>query len=381
MRLRRTAVLLTIALLGSLLAVPATAQPDSATLERDLRAAEARLAEIETRVAEAVEDLNLAQVALDEVETELAATSAELDALRAAARELGDAAARHVRHLYRMGPGIELASLFSGGTPTDVGERAVTMQRLLHGQIADLEGLVAARTAVAAAEARLAEQQEQAAERRQQAEAQRVEVERIVASQQAEVDSLNRQLTEARQREEEARRREQERLRAEAESRRRAQAEQARREQLARQRAQQQQPRQQAAPTTSAPSGGGSAAPAARQSAQVAVDAAVSQVGKPYRFGAAGPDAYDCSGLTSWAWRQAGVTIPRTSSQQYAWTKSISRSQLQPGDLIFFGRGRVSHVAMYIGNGRVVEAPYTGNNVRISSTALSRSDIIGYGRV
>lgn len=115
--------------------------------------------------------------------------------------------------------------------------------------------------------------------------------------------------------------------------------------------------------------------PAAR-----AVEVAKAQVGKPYQWGGNGPNAFDCSGLTSYAWRQAGVEIPRTSRDQAAWTRSISRSQLEPGDLIFY-RSPVTHVAMYIGDGKVVEAPNRGNNVRISSQALSRTDISGYGRV
>jgi peptidoglycan DL-endopeptidase CwlO len=132
--------------------------------------------------------------------------------------------------------------------------------------------------------------------------------------------------------------------------------------------------------------GGGSGstepAPSTRRSAQVAVDTALAQVGKPYQWGGSGPNSFDCSGLTSFAWRAAGVDITRTSRSQYAATTRISRGSLQPGDLVFYGRSAatIGHVAMYIGGGRVVEAPYTGTNVRISGTALGRSDIVGYGR-
>jgi cell wall-associated NlpC family hydrolase len=113
---------------------------------------------------------------------------------------------------------------------------------------------------------------------------------------------------------------------------------------------------------------------------QRAVDVALEQVGKPYRYGGSGPDNFDCSGLTSYAWRAAGVEIPRTSRDQYASSQRISRSDLRPGDLIFYHQP-VSHVAMYIGDGRVVEAPNSGNRVRVSDTGLSRGDITGYGRV
>jgi cell wall-associated NlpC family hydrolase len=100
-------------------------------------------------------------------------------------------------------------------------------------------------------------------------------------------------------------------------------------------------------------------------------------VGKPHRWGASGPDAYDCSGLTMWAWAQAGVSIPRTSRTQYAGTPRVSRGDWQPGDLLFFG-SPIHHVGMYIGNGQMVEAPYSGQNVRVNSA--HRRDYVGAGR-
>lgn len=111
-----------------------------------------------------------------------------------------------------------------------------------------------------------------------------------------------------------------------------------------------------------------------------AVSAALSQVGTPYSWGGNTTSGFDCSGLTSWSWSQAGVTVPRTSRDQYAAARKISRSDLRPGDLIFY-HSPVSHVAMYIGDGRIVEAGRSGTSVRVSTTGLSRSDITGYGRV
>jgi cell wall-associated NlpC family hydrolase len=118
-------------------------------------------------------------------------------------------------------------------------------------------------------------------------------------------------------------------------------------------------------------------APAPNGGAQAAVDAALSQVGKPYQWAAAGPDSYDCSGLTMWAWAQAGVSLPHNSGMQYAATPRVDRSDWQPGDLLFFG-SPIHHVGMYIGNGQMVEAPYTGQFVRVVSA--SRSDYVGAGR-
>jgi cell wall-associated NlpC family hydrolase len=90
---------------------------------------------------------------------------------------------------------------------------------------------------------------------------------------------------------------------------------------------------------------------------------AKAQLGKPYRYAAAGPSAYDCSGLTSAAWKAAGVSLPRTSQAQFGAGKAVSKSDLQPGDLVFFYSG-ISHVAIYVGNGTIIHAPHPGSNVR-----------------
>ncbi|MEU7811893.1 C40 family peptidase [Pseudonocardia sp. NPDC049154] len=97
-----------------------------------------------------------------------------------------------------------------------------------------------------------------------------------------------------------------------------------------------------------------------------ALSTALAQVGKPYRYGASGPSAFDCSGLTSFAFKNAGVSIPRTSRAQSAVGTPVSKGSLQPGDLVFFYKP-VSHVAMYIGNGQVVHASTSGQPVKISS--------------
>lgn len=91
---------------------------------------------------------------------------------------------------------------------------------------------------------------------------------------------------------------------------------------------------------------------------------AKNQIGKPYRFGAAGPGAYDCSGLTSAAWRAAGVSLTRTSQSQFSDGVPVSRSDLRPGDLVFFYGSRPSHVAIYAGNGMVVHAPNSRSSVK-----------------
>lgn len=97
------------------------------------------------------------------------------------------------------------------------------------------------------------------------------------------------------------------------------------------------------------------AKPAVQSQGQRIVAAARSKLGAPYVWGAAGPNAFDCSGLTSWAYAQVGKSIPRTSYDQAAQGTPVSRNNLQPGDIIAFYSG-ASHVGIYAGNGRVIHA-------------------------
>ncbi|HUP84054.1 MAG TPA: NlpC/P60 family protein [Acidimicrobiales bacterium] len=123
-------------------------------------------------------------------------------------------------------------------------------------------------------------------------------------------------------------------------------------------------------------SGSGSGAPAA--GADAAVAEARRQLGKPYEWGGAGPDSFDCSGLTSWAWRAGGERLSHSSQAQWSETSRVSLDNLQPGDLLFYGTP-IHHVGIFIGDGQMIEAPETGKNVRVGS--IYRSDIVGAGRV
>lgn len=98
---------------------------------------------------------------------------------------------------------------------------------------------------------------------------------------------------------------------------------------------------------------------------QTALRNALTQQGKPYQWGAAGPDAYDCSGLVQWAFQQAGVELPHNSRAQSTLGTPVSQAQLQPGDLVFFYEP-VSHVGIYTGDGNVVHASTSGQPVKIS---------------
>lgn len=100
-----------------------------------------------------------------------------------------------------------------------------------------------------------------------------------------------------------------------------------------------------------------------------AIEFALTQLGDRYVWGATGPDGWDCSGLTMVAWRQAGVALPHSSAQQYATGTKIPRSELEPGDLVYF-YSPISHVGIYLGDGKIVDAPNSRKAVRITPLDL-----------
>jgi cell wall-associated NlpC family hydrolase len=128
------------------------------------------------------------------------------------------------------------------------------------------------------------------------------------------------------------------------------------------------------------PPAGSTGAPSA--AAAQAIAFAQAQMGKPYVWGGEGPNGFDCSGLTMMAYKSAGISIPRVAAAQYTIGRQINdQSQLQPGDLVFFAHGSASsihHVGIYIGNGNMIEAPFTGANVRIHT--INRSGYFGATR-
>jgi cell wall-associated NlpC family hydrolase len=142
------------------------------------------------------------------------------------------------------------------------------------------------------------------------------------------------------------------------------------------------------APRSTTPRGGGSGGssggsgavtyPAPSGRAGIAVSAALSQLGVPYRFAASEPGvAFDCSGLTGWAWAQAGVSLPHQSGRQYASTAHVPKDQARPGDLIFY-YSPIGHVGIYIGNGQMVHAPQPGSFVSVTNVHWNK--VVGVGR-
>jgi peptidoglycan DL-endopeptidase CwlO len=121
-------------------------------------------------------------------------------------------------------------------------------------------------------------------------------------------------------------------------------------------------------PTTPpSPPTGPTGPPAPASGAKAAIAFARSQIGDPYVWGASGPDAWDCSGLTMGAWRAGGISLPHYAAAQYEQSTPIAPSALRPGDLVFWGSSSspssIYHVALYVGNGMIIQAPRTGRDV------------------
>lgn len=126
----------------------------------------------------------------------------------------------------------------------------------------------------------------------------------------------------------------------------------------------------------------GADAPAPNAAAGAAVAEAKKQIGKPYEWGGSGPNSFDCSGLTSWAWRVGGGrSLPHSSRAQYSATSRVSLNEIAPGDLLFYGKSvsGIHHVGIYAGGGYMVDAPETGRNVQY--VYAFRKDLVGIGRV
>ncbi|CAI9399653.1 C40 family peptidase [Aestuariimicrobium sp. T2.26MG-19.2B] len=120
--------------------------------------------------------------------------------------------------------------------------------------------------------------------------------------------------------------------------------------------------------------------PAGSSRGQVAANFALSKVGGPYVYGGTGPTGYDCSGLTGGAWAAAGVSLPRTSQGQWGVGVPVSVSQLQPGDLVFYYSG-ISHVGIYIGGGKIVDAANPRSGIRVTTVTGNYMPYMGARRV
>ncbi|HJR44830.1 MAG TPA: NlpC/P60 family protein [Actinomycetota bacterium] len=323
-----------------LVAGPSAAAPSQAELD----AAEARLMEIEREFELVVEEYNLVNERLERIQHDMVSTQLVVRQISRRMETKESAAVALAVELYKAGPtGAAVEAVLSSETIAEIETRVEYLESSNDAQAEVFELLAVDRVQLDEHLAVLEEQKAKALLAEARLSELRRDVELKLDTQEAEIAELNAALERARARE------------AAAAAARQAAA-------------------QAFGPIDIGPI---KPAPAPNAGAQAAVDAALSQVGKPYQWGGSGPDSYDCSGLTMWAWAHGGVSLPHNSGQQYASTRRVAQSDWEPGDLLFFGNP-IHHVGMYIGNGQMVEAPYTGSHVRVTST--SRSDYVGAGR-
>jgi cell wall-associated NlpC family hydrolase len=350
-------VLLGVAL-GGVAQQPADAAPANkiARLRAKAARAQAAIDRMRARVERLVEDYNEVREALARTRVEQARTRRQvLEArrrLRAARRLLG----RRLWTIYTGGAPSTLGQLLGADSVHQALVTTKYQEQVVGADRAAVDKVERLRRQVEALAAKLASQAARQERLQARLASKRRQIESRLAAQRRYHQRLTRQVRRAVAQE----RRRQEILRRRALLRRLAAA------------------RAAAARARSWPGWDGGGAPGGAAARAVAF--ARGQLGKPYVWGAAGPSSYDCSGLVMTAYRRAGVWLPRVSRAQWGAGPRVGLGSLAPGDLVFFatntGNPRtIHHVGMYIGGGAMVEAPYSGASVRISS--IGRRDYIG----
>lgn len=313
----------------------------------ELEAAEDRLHELEADFEIVVERYNLVNERLIDLQGRISQARASIGDLEKSMATSEDQAIEVATELYKGGPTESLEAVLGSDSLAEIDARMAYLESTDETNSKVFEELATDRAVLEDTLAELTDAEDKAQKAKEELDGLRTDIDAKLADQADEIADLQAQIEEA------------ERLREEREARLREQQEQQ----------QQQSPVPAPAP---APNISGT-----NSRAGIAVNAALSQVGKPYQWGAAGPDSYDCSGLTMWAWAQAGVSLPHNSGMQYGSLPHVSTASLQPGDLLFYG-SPIHHVGMYIGSGQMVEAPYSGAFVRVVS--WERSDLVGAAR-
>ena len=314
---------------------PSTGHADP---HRSLADVEAQVAALDAKVDAAVESYNQARIQLSAAARRTAAAEHKLAQQAKAIATQQRAMSQVAVAAYRTGGADQFVSLVTTSNPETFLDRASSLNTISTHQSDALQSLQVAQLAYAQAKAEA--NQQLAAQRKIAAalKAQRDSISNALDQQQALLSSLR------------------------ADERRRIEAAAAAHRAAARQ----------AALRARASYHG----PASGQAA-VAVRYAYAQLGKPYQWGASGPSSYDCSGLTMASWGAAGVSLPHSSSAQYGSGNHVSQSEIQPGDLVFFG-SPIHHVGIYIGNGNMIHAPHSGADVEIAPAF--RGDYVGATR-
>ena len=384
----------------------ATKSHQVGAIEAQLAAASARQAQLAVTVAQAVEAYNGARFRLGQAVTAAIGAQQQADAAKAglvsAQRDLGAFAAA----AYRSGGGLTtLSAMLSAQGPRDLISRAAALQSIGATRENALDRLTSARAVAGVLQTRaddMVTKRQEATDAvtltKQAAEARLAEQQAAVGQIAAQRRSLVAELAAARHTSVHLERARQAGIAAaQAAAERRAEGKAPRGRRGASSAGRQRQRRWRWQRGGGGSGGGGSglagggdpgtgtggSSQGTSTGAQAAINYARAQLGKPYEWGAAGPDRFDCSGLTMRAWEQGGVSLPHYTVAQYEQAGKVALSDLRPGDLVFFGSDKsnpnsIYHVGLYIGGGNMIEAPYTGANVRISS--IWRSSLFGAAR-
>lgn len=297
----------------------------------DYQQVKAQIDEIDTQLDDAVETYNNARYRLAQTNQQLNVTSAKLAEVQAHLQHHSEWLDKRLRDTYMRGKISFIAVVLDSRSFEQFLNRYDMLVRIGKNDAAIVKNIRADKAEVEAQKALLVEQQQKRATFVKQAKAQKKTIEKKLQDRQALLVTIQDELTQL-EREEAVR---QAQLRAMYAARFRA-----------------------AASSYSAPKG------AAHGNV---VSIALAQLGKPYHWGADGPDSFDCSGLMMYCYAQIGIYLPHSAAAQYDCGERVSRGDLKPGDLVFFGRSHISHVGMYIGDGNFIHAPHTGDVVKISS--------------
>jgi cell wall-associated NlpC family hydrolase/outer membrane murein-binding lipoprotein Lpp len=333
-----------VILLPGVVAAPSLAAPS-----RDIRQVQAQVRDLEMKAADAAERFNAAQAKLNDTTQQLSGIRNKVDReredLAIAMASINDLA----RGVYMSGGVDSTLQVLLAEDPTDFLAQSAALDQVAQGQAAGLRQTKTAQLRLAQSEAELSDKENIAQSLRNEMDSAKADADGNLADAQAVLDSLQA---------------------AERQRLAELQAQQQRDSQAAAQQA------QQAIAASSSSSGGGDSSGGGGDSsagggysgggrAAAAVQYALSQVGKRYVAAADGPDSFDCSGLTLAAWRQAGVSLDHYSYSQFSQVRRIPDSELQPGDLVFYFGGGAHHVAMYVGNGKMVSASNPSDGVEI----------------
>ena len=385
---RSVALLAGTTALGAIpiLAGSTPAGADQITYERSQAAQiAAKISTLDNQVAFYSEQYDQANLQLQTVNGQIQAEKQKIDSTRTQIKDLKTKLANEAINLYTQGGNISAITAVLSGTSTDIAVRDVYASAVANSQQALISNFQAATQQLVSQEKTLAADQTKASAAVSQAASARSAAVSAQSQAQAQLNSVNSTIAKLVQQAQAA-----QAAAAAAKARQLVLAQLALQQtaQQAAQRTAQQTAQPTAQPTAqyNAPTGSHNSvattppvsAPVAGGAA-TAVRVALSKLGDPYVFAAAGPNAFDCSGLTMYAWDQAGVSLPHNAAAQAADVQPISYGQLQPGDLVFYG-SPIYHVGIYVGGGNVVEANNPSTGV-IEASVFWDGIPVEYGRV